>query len=264
MRSLAAVLILAAASLAVRIPAVGPATASPSAADEVLARLLAIADGQATLHFATRPNVWGEGSSISVGDSGEDWGGRRRGRQGPLYLRLDFRSGRLANVELKVGEAPPPGRGPLTELGELAPDAAAALLLDLAERVPGHAAKELILPATLARGVETWPHLLAIARNAALAGELREQAVFWLGQSAATSATAGLRAILDDEDEELTLREHAIFALSQREDAECLATLMDVARENPHPQLRKRALFWLAQRDDPRVLALFEDILLER
>jgi hypothetical protein len=262
MRALGAVLLVMTAALAVPAPAVGPAAEGAPAAAAPLARLLAIADGHATLHFATRPEVWGDGSSISVGDVNKDWGRPRQWRQGPLHLRLDFAGGRLSRVATGVGEAPPAGRGAELALGELAPAAASTLLLDLAERVRGSGAEELIMPATLARDVETWPRLLAIARNAQLGDALREQAVFWLGQSAAAAATAGLTAILDDEDADLALREQAIFALSQREGEESIAPLMEVARASRHPQLRERALFWLAQRDDPRVLALFEEILL--
>lgn len=238
------------------------ASAAPAPEADLLARLLAIEKGSATLHFATRPDVWGEGGSICLDDDEPDHQRSRHYRQGPLFLRLDYTAGRLTDVAFDIGQAPLAGGGREIALGELAPARASTLLLDLAGRVPGPAAEELILPATLARDVETWPRLLAMARNPALAGELREQAVFWLGQDAAEAATSGLTAILADDDADLALREQAVFALSLREGEASLTSLLQIARESPHPQLREKAFFWLAQRDDPRVLALFEDILL--
>jgi len=252
------------AALATHAGSEALANAGPAPEVDLLARLLAVESGSVTLHFATRPNVWGEGGSISLGDDLSNWQRSRRYRQGPLHLRLDYTDGRLTDVALDIGQAPPAGAGPELALGELAPARASTLLLDLAERMPGRAAAELILPATLALDVETWPRLLAMARNPALAGELREQAVFWLGQDAAEAATSGLTAILDDDDADLALREQAVFALSLREGEASLSSLLRIARESPHPQLREKAFFWLAQRDDPRVLALFEDILLAR
>lgn len=259
-------LVLALAVAAAPAGCAGPeaAASSPPPDADLLARVLAIEMGQATLHFATRPGVWGEGGSICVEDDDTDWQRPRRYRQGPLHLRLDFADGRLVELAFDVGQPPPAGSGRELALGELAPARASTLLLDLAERVPGPAAEDLILPATLARDVETWPRLLALARNPALAADLREQAVFWLGQDAAQAAGEGLTAILADDDADLVLREQAIFALSLREGEAALTPLLRIARESPHPQLREKALFWLAQRDDPRVLALFEDILLAR
>ena len=92
---------------------------------------------------------------------------------------------------------------------------------------------------------------------------MRESAIFWLGQEASAVATAGLEAIVEDDDEELELREHAIFALSQQDLDRCFPALSRVALESKHPQLREQAFFWLAQHDDPRVIDLLEEVLLQ-
>ena len=245
------------ALLALALLALPVAVAAATPLDTVLG----LEDGRVALRFAARDDVWGDGPSISVGDHDEPRGYWRRG---PLHLLLTLRHGELVDVDTRVAEPVPAGRaaGDVIELGELAPDAAAALLLDLAVRLPGDEAEGLIFPATLARGVTVWPRLLEIARDRRLNRDLREQAIFWLGQDAAEAATRGLTAIVDDDDADLAVREQAVFALSQRANDEGLPALLQLVRASPHPQLRETALFWLAQHDDPRVLALFEEILL--
>jgi HEAT repeat protein len=122
--------------------------------------------------------------------------------------------------------------------------------------------EEALFAATLAREAVIWPDLLNIAQNQEVDSDLRQQAVFWLGQLAGDKATEGLVNILEDDDEDLEVREHAIFALSHRDPHGCIPHLSRIACTSKHPQLREQALFWLAKIDDPRVLALFEKILL--
>jgi len=60
-----------------------------------------------------------------------------------------------------------------------------------------------------------------------------------------------------------TLREHAIFVLSQRDDEASLNELMRIATADADKQMRSRALFWLGQKDDPRVTKLIGDRVLK-
>ena len=123
--------------------------------------------------------------------------------------------------------------------------------------------RQAIFAATLADAGEIWPRLLQLARNRELPREARTNAVFWLGQEAATAATNGLRELIDSQ-EEIEIREQAVFALSQRPADESVTALIAlVKRENVDPRIKKKALFWLGQKDDPRVLALFEEILIK-
>ncbi|HEX2091864.1 MAG TPA: HEAT repeat domain-containing protein [Longimicrobiaceae bacterium] len=91
--------------------------------------------------------------------------------------------------------------------------------------------------------------------------KLRKTAVFWLGQIAGRAVTRDLGDLVEDQGTDLEVREHAVFALSQRPRGEAVPALIRIARENPSPRLRKRALFWLGQSGDPRALALFEELL---
>ncbi len=87
--------------------------------------------------------------------------------------------------------------------------------------------------------------------------EVRENAIFWAGQSDRTSVDDLGRLYERMPDQQL--KEKLIFALSQRDERAAVDRLMDIARNETDPKLRKKAIFWLGQSDDPRVA----DFLLE-
>jgi HEAT repeat protein len=141
---------------------------------------------------------------------------------------------------------------------------AADYLLGLAATATGDPAQKAILPATLAEGVTTWPALLRLARDERRPEGVRRDAVFWVGQAAGEAATRGLSDLVDEQDANIRVREHAVFALSQRPNDEAVPALIRVARTSQSPRLRQRAIFWLGQSKDPRALAFFEEILVGR
>ncbi len=81
--------------------------------------------------------------------------------------------------------------------------------------------------------------------------KLREQALFWLGQSRGERGARFLGRVIDaDPDEDI--REKAIFSLSQSEAPGAADTIIRASREDRSPEVRGEALFWLAQMNDPR------------
>ncbi len=236
--------------------------------------LLTTEDGRVLLSFETNDDVYGRGSSIRVGKvdhsihvgdhhySDDDWDDDEGWQRGPLQMLLKFRDGELRDVNSRIGTKKPRYREDLTDLGDVPAAEAAAALMKLIKSGSGRALDELLFPVSVAKDVVIWRDLLDIARDRSLSEDLRESAVFWLGQEAGTAATEGLTSLLGDESEELEIREHAIFALSQRDSEECFPVLTRIAKKSPHPELREQALFWLSQHDDPRVIDLFEEILL--
>jgi HEAT repeat protein len=104
-------------------------------------------------------------------------------------------------------------------------------------------------------GGSAWLLEKARDRNESLA--VREKALFWAGQNDETP-TRDLAAFYRSASEE-SLKEHAIFVLSQRNDEDALQELMRIAQSDSDRQLRAKALFWLGQKDDPRVAKLITD-----
>ena len=90
--------------------------------------------------------------------------------------------------------------------------------------------------------------------------KLRKSALFWAGQRKLTP-TKDLVAVYRGTTEP-SLREHAIFVLSQRDDEAAIDELMRISRDDPDKKMRARALFWLGQKDDPRVAKMIGDRVL--
>jgi hypothetical protein len=89
---------------------------------------------------------------------------------------------------------------------------------------------------------------------------VREQAIFWVGQKAGAKAIAMLKDTVVN-DPEVGVKKKAVFAISQLPKDEAVPELLHVAQTNPDPAVRKDAIFWLGQTHDPRALAYFEQIL---
>ena len=86
--------------------------------------------------------------------------------------------------------------------------------------------------------------------------ELREKAVFWLGNEGSAADQEFLRELFSRV-ESRSLKEKILFAASQNETAENRDWLLAVAGDaNESISVRKRALFWVAQRDDLSVAEL--------
>jgi len=229
-----------------------------------------LGEGTVRITFAAREGVCGDGGSAISFDggnawhahhwSGDDW--ERDCDEGPVRVSMRVRDGEVVRVKTRVGGSWRSAGDGVVDLGEVSPQEAADFLLDIAARSRRSVAEDAVMPAILARDVDVWPRVLEIARDDDRPEDVREKAVFWLGQLAGEKATEGLVSIVEDDDEDMEVRESAVFALSQGHGRKSADYLMKIARTNPHPQLRKSAMFWLAQSDDPDVLDFFEEILL--
>lgn len=231
--------------------------AAPAASQTLAERVAAADDGTVRFSFETRDGVCGNGRNISIRDDDtSEW--KSDCEPGPARVLLRVERGAVRSLEIRVGGSWRSGTG-ATDLGVVEPAEASRYLFAVAERMEDDGGNA-IFAATIARGVTTWPDLLRLARNGAVAEDTRKSAVFWLGQAAGEAATAALDSIVV-EDGDREVRKTAVFALSQRPRDEGIPALLRVARENPDPVLRRDAMFWLGQSDDPRAIELFEEIL---
>jgi hypothetical protein len=264
-------------------PAAAQATTTPAypAADpargaRLLERVRGARDGTVRLTFALRPGVCGSGGSIRTNAGtrvyfGEGSFSTTNGRSrdvewdddchpGPGRLALDVTNGEVTDLRVYVG-----GRWrarddrPVTDLGAASAPEVAGMLLALAERGDGKAARSAIFPATIVDSVTLWPTLLRIARDPSRPKDTRNQAMHWLGQAAGEVAARGLNELTDDPDREV--RVQAVFALSRRPREEAVPNLIRIARTHRDPEMRRQALFWLGRIDDGRALSLFEELL---
>ena len=76
--------------------------------------------------------------------------------------------------------------------------------------------------------------------------DIREKAVFWLGNSSQSDkAFAALKSIMDTDSDE-SVREHVLFAFGQMGE-KGIPILIDVAQNHENDKLREKAIFWLGQ-----------------
>lgn len=236
----------------------------PLDAQSLAQRLRGAPDGTVRLSFAAREGVCGSGTnSITIQDQDDDAEWEGTCERGPVLVSLQVRRGRVTESDTHVGGRWRSGTGQVTDLGPVPAREAADVLLALAAEAEGDHGGGLITAATLADSAVVWPQLLRLARNTRLSEETRRQSVFWLGQAAGEAATRGLDSIVTrGSEEDLEVRKHAVFALSQRPAEEGVPALIRIARTSREPELRKTALFWLGQSEDPRAISLFEELLM--
>jgi HEAT repeat protein len=93
--------------------------------------------------------------------------------------------------------------------------------------------------------------LRTYAERPELPENVREKAIFWIGQSGGKDNETFLRGLYGRL-KEVELRNKVLFSLSQAGGPENMRWLLGVAKDNTQPvELRKQALFWAGQGDVP-------------
>ena len=158
--------------------------AMPAAnAQSIDERIAAAQSPDVMLEFATRAGVCGNGRNIRFDDSSRNrW--FEPCEYGPAHVRLRLDDGQVRSIRTFVGGSRTAGAN-VTDLGEVPGIEAAQWFLELARTAPATIAEDAIMPAAIADAPDPWRDLLAIARNGRIDSEVRENAVFWVGQSAA-------------------------------------------------------------------------------
>jgi len=109
--------------------------------------------------------------------------------------------------------------------------------------------KQAVFMVSQKRGEESSRILLEVARTDP-SGDVRADAIQWLGQSRSDIAIPALDSILNSASDN-DVREKAIFALSQQRDASASQVLRRfVENERMPDDLRANGIFWLGQRRD--------------
>ncbi len=205
---------------------------------------------------------------------GDDFRVRRWGRSwdsdlgtcsgGQLEVRVTVVRGEVEEIETGAIEGEPGWE----RVGRVAPEVAVDWLLALpAARRDEDVASTGWMVVNLAELSEDGRRRADVAlaeavRDRGLPTDVRETTLFWASVILAERVSEDLRGIVVDDDERQSVREHAVFALSQLDDATAVPLLMELSLDAPHAGSREQALFWLAQRDTPEVVDFFADLIL--
>lgn len=124
--------------------------------------------------------------------------------------------------------------------------AATSLLVSLARQSPKRVGNNAIAVLALQQGDQAGRALEGLSA-AGEADRVRRDATFWLTQTRGAQGFAAVQRLLEDRQTSRKLRRHAVFALSQSDEAGRDAALIALGREDYDPEIRGEALFWLAQ-----------------
>lgn len=107
--------------------------------------------------------------------------------------------------------------------------------------------KKALFAISQSRGEKAQATLREFANNEEGNSEVREQAVFWLGQSHSADNVAFLKALfLKTKHPEI--KDKVIFSVSQNRDAGATKWLLDIAQnKGEEMEIRKKGLFWASQ-----------------
>lgn len=229
-------------------------------------RIASVRDGIVRLEYPAKAGVCGNGQNWFSTRDGSGYG---RGNDvkyvesecvtGPVRVVIERANGVTRDVRTFVGGKWTSIAGASDPLVVSAAVASGALL-GIVERDTSKAAQHAVIALTIAEGVQPWERLLKVAKNESRPREVRQQAVFWLGDAAGDKVTRSLESIAYDPGDR-EVREQAIFAMSRRPDDEATTSLLRMAETLPDRELRKKAIFWLSRSKDPRALAWLERTL---
>ncbi len=145
-------------------------------------------------------------------------------------------------------------------LGEEGSSEDLSALMDLYDRLDNDQLREKIIFAvsqSSASNAEEW--LLGVASDNRESMDVRENAVFWLGQRQGQAAVDALESVLFGGVQEL--EEKAVFALSQHGSRRAMELLRGVVVDkNAHPDTREQAIFWLGQEGSSEDVGLLMDM----
>jgi HEAT repeat protein len=227
------------------------AVASPAAADS-LGSAVRAEDGRTAFSFPTR-----HATRVSIGHGGV------RHECRTMTAVVDVRRGHVVALDLEScdwrdGDVPDVDAD--RDLGRVGTDEAGAFFVDLLGSTRGETAEHAVFGAYVTLGAEAAPALERVARDGDRDRDVREKAIFWIGQLEDPTSLTALTELFDDLRDH-DLREKVIFALSQRPEEEALVALMRIASEDPD-DLGDTALFWIGQSDHPRATEFLEELIL--
>ena len=239
--------------------AVLPALLSvPATAQSLAGRIAALRDGSATLSYAARPDVCGDGHSIilrSLERQGEiviftdegnvitSMGTAQLGvcTTGPVQLRFVIEDHHVGMLWPVVGSRAAPHAD--INLGVVAAADAVDWLLGVARTANEQTASRALLAAAIADSVRVSSRIFAIARDRSLPSANREQGLKWATRVAPRESNdtidQGVRAIAADESDVPDVRERAIRVVIHPEDDAFLRQLYGRVTLN---QLKERII----------------------
>lgn len=150
---------------------------------------------------------------------------------------------------------------PLLWLGDVSQEESVAFLEDGYKKVKSAEIKEdLVTAIGLHRETSAAQDFLSGIINSDENDDIREKAVFWLGQADNENALKILVNTVENDRSE-DIREQAVFAISQMKIESATSTLLNLAKQAKDPNVREKAVFWLGQQNSQEAMETLKDII---
>ena len=197
-------------------------------------------------------------ATCKLEEKNQSWGSSDQNqRQDPnLNVLVRLQNGKAERIR-SVSESCPVEAGSvrIVQLEGVKPEESVRFLTGLVKEAKAETDEEAISSLALHRNSGALDSLAEFATSSRYRMDVREQSLFWLGQSLGRAGYEVIARVLrDDSNDEL--REHATFALSESPVPEAGELLVKTARTDRHPEVRSQAMFWLAQIDHPQAPAI--------
>lgn len=165
-----------------------------------------------------------------------------------LFVLLRLQGAKVDRVRMVSENCPlDPGGRRFVWLGPVKPEESVAVLREQARTRND---EEALAALAYHRNAAADPALETLA-SAPNPLDLREQALFWIGQTRGRRGVDFLtRVAKDDPDGEV--RQHALFSLSQSEVPGAVDPILEAARSDRSAEIRGHALFCLSQTESPK------------
>jgi HEAT repeat protein len=111
------------------------------------------------------------------------------------------------------------------------------------------------------RGDKSLNALAGIARDKGKSEKVRNNALFWIGQSRAPNRIGLLEDIYKNSMDNSKVRQQVLFALSQTREPQAVTVIGNVASSDPDIEVRKQAVYWLGQSRSPEANQALEKLL---
>lgn len=171
-----------------------------------------------------------------------------------LAVYAHVAQGRIDRVRAVASACRVESAGAIRRLDAVMPAQSVALLADwLADTDAARNDDDSALAALAYHADASATRAIATRAEPGHAGEEREQALFWLGQ---TRGVDGVDIVehYARTDADPDVREKAVFALSQSHAGDPYARIRAISRSDRSGHVRSQALFWMAQMEDARAL----------
>ena len=229
-------------------------------AQSIARRVASVRDGKVRMSFAAKDDICGYNDGIQTGwrkdgNNRSSWSSSSRSEdvvydnycsEGPVRVVLTMDGGHVDRVKTYVGGQWRAASG-ATDLGTVSVKDAADFLIGVANTESGKGASEAIFPLTIADSINALQPLYTISKNASRPSSVRDAAIFWLSQEEDDRAVGMLEDILKTASDD-AIADKAIFGLSQHRSGKGFAALRSYAEnENQSDKVREKAIFWLGQ-----------------